>query len=660
MDLVEQPFNIRIITRSPVGIVRLGKMHLRWCEGCNVPVLEAEACGRCGGATKQVQMTPPGDARPAFDHDLAFLRALIDGQFGPGTGHRVLPLGKIVLMSKVPGVDRMEEIIVDGEVIGTLRYDLGVGSRFIMRVPAARRLQGGLSKGMVIVDDGAITPILTSHNLMAPGVLQAFDGIEKGDEVIMLDKAGHALATGVARMGSAEMLLNGKGVAVKTRWAEPSMDFEARPGTEDWDMVIEANRPVMKDRIDEAVKFILEIREENHVPAVISFSGGKDSLACLLLARDAGLDLPVLFIDTGLEFPETVTYVHEVARHYGLDLIIEKAPEDAFYGNLEYFGPPGRDYRWCCKTNKLGPTVRAIMRHFPDGVLSFIGQRRYESEQRADKPRVWRNPWTPGQVGASPIQNWTALHVWIYIFMRKAPYNPWYAHGLDRIGCFLCPASDMAELVNVASQSEGLRHWNTYLEEYAGRRQLPKEWVGLGLWRWKRLPPSIKEELQRNGVTVDDLLVRKCTQKGDGQERLRLHMQEGFSPCIAGYSIEGAFSHDLDMQRVANVLNMMDEVTVNEAEGWISVPGIMVFQEGVIIAKGKDQEKIRERIDTVRRLVVKAEECVGCGVCVARCKEGALMLDRDRVEIEVSRCVHCGRCIDPCPAVSYGDTTFDF
>ena len=274
----------------------------------------------------------------------------------------------------------------------------------------------------------------------------------------------------------------------------------------------------MQARIDEAVNFIKDIRAENDIPAVVSFSGGKDSLACLLLSRDAGLELPVLFIDTGLEFPETVTYVHQVAEHYGLELIVEKAPENAFFGNLEYFGPPGRDYRWCCKTNKLGPTVKAIMRHFPQGVLSFIGQRRYESEQRADKPRVWRNPWTPGQIGASPIQNWTALHVWIYIFMRDAPFNPWYTKGLDRIGCFLCPASDMAELVNVASQSDGLRRWNEYLEQYSEKKRLPKEWVRLGLWRWKRLPPSIKEELVRNGVNVEDLLRRKGAPLEGGQE----------------------------------------------------------------------------------------------------------------------------------------------
>ncbi len=638
----------------------MGKMHLRWCGSCNVPVLEAEQCGRCGCATTQVEMTPPGDARPAFEHDVDFIRSLLDAQFGSGSGQRVIPDGKIVLMSKVPGVDRMEEVVLDGEVLGTLRYDLGVGSRFIMRVPAARRLQGSMGKGMVMVDDGAVTPILTSHNLMAPGVLQAFEGIEKGDEVIMIDRSGKALATGVARMGSTEMMLNGKGVAVKTRWAEAVQDFDPRHGKEDWDMVLEANATTMQARIGEAVEFIKNIRSENDIPAVVSFSGGKDSLACLLLTRDAGLDLPVFFIDTGLEFPETVTYVHQVAKHYGLDLIVEKAPENAFFGNLEYFGPPGRDYRWCCKTNKLGPTVRAIMRHFPQGVLSFIGQRRYESEQRADKPRVWRNPWTPGQIGASPIQNWTALHVWIYIFMRDAPFNPWYTKGLDRIGCFLCPASDMAELVNVASQSDGLRRWNVYLEEYSESKRLPKEWVRLGLWRWKRLPPSIKEELVRNGVNVEDLMRRKGAPVEGGQERLKLHMQEGFSPCIAGYSIEGAFNRELDMKRVANVLNMAGEVTTNESEGWCSIPGITMFQEGVIIAKGKDQEKIREKIDMVRRLVVKAEECVGCGVCVARCKEGALMLDRDRVEIEVGRCIHCGRCIDPCPAVSYGDTTFDF
>src|SRR5512145_645586 len=66
---------------SPMGIVRLGKMHLRWCMECNLPILESESCPVCGKATRQVEMTPPGEARPGFPHDLDFVRRLLDAQF---------------------------------------------------------------------------------------------------------------------------------------------------------------------------------------------------------------------------------------------------------------------------------------------------------------------------------------------------------------------------------------------------------------------------------------------------------------------------------------------------------------------------------------------------------------------------------------------------
>jgi phosphoadenosine phosphosulfate reductase len=243
----------------------------------------------------------------------------------------------------------------------------------------------------------------------------------------------------------------------------------------------------MERKVDEAVRFMRRIMSENQsLPVVVSFSGGKDSLATLLLGLRTGVRLPILYIDTGLEFPETVRHVREVARRHGLELIVEGAPENAFDEGFKVFGPPGRDFRWCCKTNKLGPTVRAIAQHFPKGVLSFIGQRRYESESRAAKPRVWRNPWTPGQIGASPIQDWTALHVWLLIMNDGEPYNPWYDRGLDRIGCTICPASDLAELMVVERGSEGYHIWKERLEEYATDRGLPPTWVELAMWRGGR------------------------------------------------------------------------------------------------------------------------------------------------------------------------------
>ena len=474
-----------------MGIVRLGEMHLRWCKQCNVPVLESTECGSCHGRTEPVSITPPGDVRPAFAHDINFMRSLAERDFGPGCGKAFLPDGRTVLLNKVPGLDRMEEIIVDGTVIASARYDIGFGWKLILRVAAARMMQSAASKGVVVADDGAVAPIQKSSSLMVPGVVSAFSGIKKGDEVIVVDSRHFAFATGSAKMSTEEMLQMEKGAAVKTRWADIPSEYSPRTDAQDWDMVIRANAPVMERRIWDAIKFIRETVNEFKLPSVVSFSGGKDSLATMLLTKDAGLDLPSFFIDTGLEFPETVQYVHEIAEKYNLELIVEHAPEQAFFGNLAYFGPPGRDFRWCCKTNKLGPTVKAIMEHFPDGVLSFIGQRKYESEQRADKPRIWRNPWTPGQIGASPIQHWTALHVWLYIFMRKAPFNPWYEHGLDRIGCFLCPASDLAELDLVKEESERSKEWDAYLHKYAESIGQPKEWVELGLWRWKRVPASV-------------------------------------------------------------------------------------------------------------------------------------------------------------------------
>ena len=85
-----------------MGVVRLGKLALRWCFECNLPILESNECGLCGKETKQVALTPPGDIRPAFEQDLKLIRAIIDAQFGLGCGNKLLSDRKIVLLNKTP------------------------------------------------------------------------------------------------------------------------------------------------------------------------------------------------------------------------------------------------------------------------------------------------------------------------------------------------------------------------------------------------------------------------------------------------------------------------------------------------------------------------------------------------------------------------------
>lgn len=656
-------FNTKLPTRRCMGVVRLGKIHLRWCRDCNLPVLEAETCGRCGGRTEQVDVTPPGDVRPAFEGNLRLLREVVDRQFGGLCGSALFPEGKIVLMNKIPALDRMDEVIADGEVVGTLRYDIGRGWKFLLRMSGARVIQGRVTKGYAIADDGAVDAIaMKGFNLMAPGAVEVSDDLQVGDEVIVLTGQRNAIATGAARMSKEDIRRSSRGLAVKSRWTGAPAGYDPKAESRTWADVIEANSDVMRSRVREAAQFIRNVTEKYGLPTVVSFSGGKDSLASLLLCLDAGYRFPILFLDTGLEFPETIEHVKDVARRHGLELMVERAPGGAFFDNLGFFGPPGRDYRWCCKTNKLGPTVKMIMSRFPGGVLSFIGQRRYESEQRSEKPRVWKNPWTPGQVGASLIQDWTSLHVWLYIFSKGEDYNEWYDKGLDRIGCYLCPASDLAELDLVERECGIYPRWRKYLEDYASSRGFPKKWVDLALWRWKVVPESIKEEVGKLGL-AEEIFTRKEMNQEVPIERgkgLTLHMQEGFSPCVYGYSIEGAFDRPLDLEKVSNLLNIVGEVELNPEDGWCLVDNIRIFQEGVLIAKGRNPQEIKEKVEKVRRAVVKAMECVGCGVCVARCDQGALMLQKDRIRVLTTKCKHCGRCIEPCPAVSFGDSAFEF
>ncbi len=635
-----------------MGAIRLGKNHLRWCYSCNLPIMESENCPVCGSDTRSIELTPPADARPAFQHDIDLVRELVDKDFGQEAGRALLPDGHIVLMSKAPAIDRMDEVIVDGAIVGAIRYDLGIGWKFISRMQGALRIGKGLSKGYIVCDPSAIKFVKESKNLMAPGVIDAHPDIRFGDEVMIVDPQMNIVATGSARMSSQEMIENDKGVAVKTRWYKDE-DFFDLDTEHNWDDVVEANQAVIDKRVKEATGFIHNTIERNQLPAIVSFSGGKDSLACLLLTLDAGLKLPILFVDTGLELTETVEHVHDIVKRHDLTLIEEKAPVDAFFGNLDFFGPPAKDFRWCCKTNKLGPTVSAITKNFPDGVLSFIGQRKYESEARNAKPRVWRNPWTPGQLGASPIQNWSAMHVWLYIFSKKEPFNVWYTRGLDRIGCFLCPASDLSEFSIISNESDRFPQWQEFLDRYAEERELPPEWKEFGLWRWKSAPHSIREEVKKvTGKDVPELIKRRPnTNKGP----VSMKVQEGHSPCVMGYSVEAALSRPIDLVRLKPFMHAIGwSVELDEENNILTADHLTIYGEGSIISKSNVERDARVRIDEAFQLIVRSEQCIGCGLCVARCTPGALYMKDGKVEIHEDECIFCKDCFGPCPAVKFG------
>ncbi len=163
---------------------------------------------------RQVEMTPPGDARPAFAHDVDFLQvADSTRQFGPGCGQRGHPgrQDRPDEQGPRPGPDGR------GHPGRRGRRHLALRPRCRLEVhpEGARRpadCKEGRGKGMVMADDGAVTPILNSSNLMVPGVLSAHStASRRATRSSWSTGPGGHLATGVARMAIEEMMLNGKG-----------------------------------------------------------------------------------------------------------------------------------------------------------------------------------------------------------------------------------------------------------------------------------------------------------------------------------------------------------------------------------------------------------------------------------------------------------------
>ena len=453
----------------------LGKILLRWCDHCHTPVL-AEQCN-CGAATRAVPVTPPGDARPAFPADIVLINTIFSDYFGT----LLVPDGHLVLLNKVPDKDRMDEIVIGGGIVGSIRY-----------IPSERRwepiprpeacLLATPTKRFVVVDDSA-APFIRDEGMsvLRPGMVSIDDAVRAGDEVFVMTESGTCIGVGRAKVDAATARAMERGSIVRTR---KNIVSQIVPGEATWQDAVTANSAVITRAETAAMNFVEEVAAANPLPPTISYSGGKDSLATLLVVTKALGMVPLLFADTGFEFPETYANIDAVQEKYGLT-VIRTNGNTKFWETFSREGPPAVNARWCCSVCKLLP-VAALIRSQWGECLSFIGQRKYESHSRAQSKRVWRNPKVSNQLSAAPIQNWTALHVWLYLFREQAPYNRLYEQRLDRIGCFMCPSSDMA-LIHMIEKDYPLlwKGWQDRLVRWQETNELPAEWVHAGTWRVK-------------------------------------------------------------------------------------------------------------------------------------------------------------------------------
>jgi sulfate adenylyltransferase subunit 2 len=195
----------------------------------------------------------------------------------------------------------------------------------------------------------------------------------------------------------------------------------------------------------ESIHVIREVAAEFERP-VLLFSGGKDSIVLAHLARKAfapgAIPFPLLHVDTGHNFPETIEFRDQFVRGLNARLLVRSVEDSIRLGRVQEKkdSPTGRN-------SLQSVTLLDAIREF-DFDAALGGARRDEEKARAkerffslrDKFCAWdpRNQrpelWSlfnarhePGEhFRVFPLSNWTEMDVWLYIRREKLPLPSLY------------------------------------------------------------------------------------------------------------------------------------------------------------------------------------------------------------------------------------------
>lgn len=618
-----------------------GGNEIFWCETCNVPLLSIK-CSICGNSGKHIYLSPPSDVRLCSSSGRDLLKEMFTKSYGQADFLDNRP----ILLNKIAGIDRRDQIFIDGHHIATLWFDITTGSfRLDLELAGAIMLADIASKNVVTCSEELLSGHIKGKWIGKEKIEELPDDLTEGESVIL--RIGKYTGVGTVRKkGNAAVSIRAKEL---TR--EQFKLHEATPGIED---VILANEAHLKRLEKEAIRELEDFVTRSKLPVTISFSGGKDSLAALCLGLKVRPTADVLFIDTKLEFPDTVDYVHSLAKAHNLNLRVIEG-ENRFFEDVHSYGPPAKDFRWCCKTNKLGPLTTFIQSHYQKGCVTIDGRRIYESFSRSRIGAVEKNPFVPNQITLSPIRNWKALEVMLYIYWNNLEPNPLYKKDYERIGCWLCPAALQSEFVNTKkTHPELYERWTSYLQGWAKINSLDIRHVNWGFWRWRSHPPKISEIAKVHGI---DLKIGPWRNK-----EMRLDLAKGRSPCGAGYSIEANLNvpQNHPFSDVANALNILGSVKYSEDLGTAILETkdgrCTLFADGhllVIASKEKADDLLAKVVETVLRV----QTCTRCRICEKSCKRKAVTV-KGTFSVDENRCNRCGRCTKGCIAAAEASKIF--
>lgn len=161
-------------------------------------------------------------------------------------------------------------------------------------------------------------------------------------------------------------------------------------------------------------------------------SFGAESAVLLHLAASVDRHIPVLFLDTGMLFAQTLDYRRQLAAELGLTDVRDLRPR---FGDLALTDPDSdlwqRDTDGCCHIRKVLPLERAL-----DGFDAWItGRKRFHGGERLRLPVVEE---ADGRMKFNPLASWTKAELDAYAARHALPAHPLVGAGFPSIGCWPC------------------------------------------------------------------------------------------------------------------------------------------------------------------------------------------------------------------------------
>lgn len=194
-----------------------------------------------------------------------------------------------------------------------------------------------------------------------------------------------------------------------------------------------ARRLAMKHSSADALEILrVAIKEEFRGKIALVSSFGAESAALLHLVAQIDKDIPVVFLETGKHFAQTLSYRKKLAANLGLTNVRDIAPDATALGSRD---PQGdlwkRDADACCTLRKVEPLGAAL-----DEFDAWItGRKQFHGGGRINLPAFEASE---THIKVNPLIRWSKEAIGDYFTENNLPAHPLTKQGYPSIGCWPC------------------------------------------------------------------------------------------------------------------------------------------------------------------------------------------------------------------------------